>query len=298
MFIIGAGALGTLFGGLLSLSGEDVVFYDRNSDKRERIEEQDGVILAGPQGEILAKAGIASFPLPKENEPVLVCVKAQDTMACAAELAPYLDEDQPVLFIGNGCGWQEQVAEIIPSRHLCFGFTYQAAALLAPGKAAHHGQGATILYAAEKRRAPAASVWLPLLEKAFTVREDTNHRQLLWEKLLINSVINPLTALSDLSNGELPLVKNIVPIMLGLLREGIMVAEKEGCRFSLVRMMDKTVQVCADTAANTSSMRADVQRGKKTEIDFINGYIVKRGQINGIDTPLQARMVAEIKENF
>ncbi len=296
MFVIGAGALGSLLGGLLAQKGETVVFFDRNGDKRNAIEDQGGVVIAGPKGEVLAPATAVSFPLPQEKEPVLLCVKAQDILPCLQNLNAYIERDQPICILANGMGWQEEAAQICVSGNLCFGLTYQGAHLLAPGRVAHAGSGDTILYGYTAIQEAAASFWAQHIKGAFAVRVEKQFQKTLWEKLLINAVINPLTALGDIENGQLPLVQDIVPVMLGLLREGMEVAGKCGVDFSLVTMMDKTVQVCADTAGNTSSMRADVLRGHKTEIDYLNGYIVKMGQKFGIKTPLQEQMVVRIKE--
>jgi 2-dehydropantoate 2-reductase len=117
---------------------------------------------------------------------------------------------------------------------------------------------------------------------------------LLWEKLLVNAAINPLTALTGLPNGGLAEDKLLRDLMLAAVAEGAAVAAAEGVALP-EDPVRRAVEVCRRTAQNRSSMLQDLDRGRRTEVDAINGFIVRKAKVYGIPAPVNGALYALVK---
>lgn len=113
----------------------------------------------------------------------------------------------------------------------------------------------------------------------------------IWEKLLINSVINPLTALLEVKNGDLLHLPDSRRLMWAALEEAVAVARTKGIRYEVEDLYRKVEEICRKTAANRSSMYQDLMRGCETEVDWINGGIVKAGRLHDIPTPIHETLM-------
>ncbi|GAF76047.1 unnamed protein product, partial [marine sediment metagenome] len=123
----------------------------------------------------------------------------------------------------------------------------------------------------------------------------SNIMRALWSKVLVNVGINPLTALTGLRNGELLDHPEIRQVMKRAVEEAMMVAQSLGIEMEFDNPVEKVYEVAEATAANRSSMLQDVERGRKTEIDALNGAIVELGRRIGVDTPVNETLVAAVK---
>jgi 2-dehydropantoate 2-reductase len=135
-----------------------------------------------------------------------------------------------------------------------------------------------------------ADEWQKMMETQMNAAGFRTHlsnqmKGIVWNKLIINSVINPLTALLRIRNGELPLTEPRRQLMRGLLAEAREAAAGEGVP-TRDDLWEQIVQVCANTAANSSSMLQDVAEGRKTEIAWINGAMIGLARLRGIPMPL------------
>ena len=158
----------------------------------------------------------------------------------------------------------------------------------------HAGIGKTFV----ENDGPLAQLWdqSGLVAKSL----DTNAmKALLWQKLAANCVINPLTALLDCSNGQILhhdkgglYYQEMAPRVL---EELVNVANKDGVELELDTTKEFVQQVVEDTQDNISSMRQDVMQGRRTEIDYLNGYVVRRGLATGVDTPANAELVERVR---
>jgi 2-dehydropantoate 2-reductase len=125
------------------------------------------------------------------------------------------------------------------------------------------------------------------------------------QKLVVNAMINPLTVVFNCRNGELFNREPIMQVMRQLLREASQVIQSlpevknnptSKLRFSEQNLESTVLDVAKKTAKNTSSMLQDVRAGRDTEIDYINGYVVKRGKLAGIDCTNNEKLVGMVKE--
>lgn len=291
--IIGAGAMGCYFGAALTLGGLPVTLYDINQDKVDAINSQ-GVLMHDLDGtdktvQIKAVSFIEDAPRP---ELVLVLVKSYNTGRAGREISLVKNDDTRVLSLQNGLGHVSELSKYVSKRQIFSGVTYQGAYELAPGRVRHTGSGLTILAPLLKSSLNAAMDLARTLNNCqLPAGATTDIDAIRWKKLIVNSAINPLSALHGLPNGQLPKDPQIVHDMMGLVMEGVAVAQKVGVPLNYGEMWASVLDTCRATAENRSSMLEDVTRGRTTEIEAINGSIVRLGEQHGVDTPLNLNMV-------
>jgi 2-dehydropantoate 2-reductase len=129
----------------------------------------------------------------------------------------------------------------------------------------------------------------------FDARVSNNIKETVWKKLLINAVINPLTAILRIRNGELLESRERIDWMRELFQEGLAVARAEGVNLS-PGLWEELLSVCRRTANNHSSMLQDIMNGRRTEMEWINGSLLKAGARHGLELPAHAAVVRRIRE--
>ena len=196
-----------------------------------------------------------------------------------------------LLCFQNGIGHAEKLAAYIPSRQLWLAVTTEAARKSSANVVLHTGQGATIFgpaFTEEKEGdlGQEANKLIRLMDSASLRFEYSGcMRRAVWEKLIINAVINPLTALLRIPNGELCLDEERIGLMKDLFREAMLTSEAEKVYLSW-KLWDKILNVCSTTASNRSSMLQDVEGGRVTENEWISGAIRRIALIHRIETPI------------
>jgi len=166
------------------------------------------------------------------------------------------------------------------------------------GHVRHAGYGDTILGPPHERLLTLKDI---LNRAGFRTEIRDDIEGIIWGKLLINIAINPLTAITQLKNGMLPKVDGTRKIMQDCLREAMEIVNKKGIRLPYEDPIEKVHEVCIKTADNISSMLQDVLAYKLTEIDFLNGAIVREGKKLGIRTPINntlVHLVRAIQETY
>jgi 2-dehydropantoate 2-reductase len=296
--IIGAGALGSLFGGLLVRSGEEVHLFDPIAKEHIAAINAAGLVIE-EAGEMIRVAVRATTSIEEVGQAELVAlfVKAPQTEAAIRGALPAIGPSTLVLSLQNGLGLEELMEKYLPKSRLLRGVTAQGSTLLGPGRVRHAGRGPTWL-------GPLGQVGRERLEgivRAFNrARIETylelDIARLVWKKLLINAGINALTAIFGVPNGKLVEDPELNAIMRGALAEAVEVARAQGLEFRLPEVVAEVEEVCRLTAANLSSMLQDVRRGSETEIDYINGAVVRLGEERGLPTPLNRLLVRLVKE--
>jgi len=296
ILIIGAGAMGCYFGAALSTSGFPVTFFDTDQNKVDLLN-REGLLLTELDG-TEKKLPVKAIALIEDAPPpdlALVMVKAYSTSQAARELSLVKTADTQALTLQNGLGNVGRLSQYLDEKQIFSGVTYQAALETAPGQVRHSGSGLTTLSPLLKSSLAAAMEVARLLNNCqLPAAATTDIKAIRWKKLIVNSAINPLSAIHKLANGQLPKNPEIVHDMMGLVLEGVAVAQKEGVPLNYGEMWASVLDTCRTTAQNHSSMLADVEKGSMTEIEAINGSIVRLGERHGVDTPLNARMVRNV----
>lgn len=263
--IMGAGALGSLIGGLLQISGKDVVFVARGK-QLEALKKK--LIITGL---INAELSVKATEKPVDAEITFFTVKAYDTEVAARALSEV--EPGIVCTLQNGIGVEEIIKKHV--KRVVRGVTSYGANLADFGKVVYAGKGVVYL----PKHSDAEKVAEVLKDAGFNVEivEDIEFR--VWAKVIVNSAINPLTAICRVRNGVVAENEHLRRIAEKVAKEGEVLMKKLGYEFNA---LEEVIKVARMTAENKSSMLQDVLRGKRTEVDFINGAIVEKCRELGI----------------
>jgi 2-dehydropantoate 2-reductase len=293
--IVGAGAMGSLFGGLLAESGQAVWLLDVWSEHVDAINAKG--LMVEWQGET-RRVDIKATTTPAEigsADLIVIFVKSTQTRAASSAAAGLIHSDSLVLTLQNGMGNADVIAEFIDSDRVLAGTTAYGATLLGPGSIRHAGKGPTIIGMWSGRNPDVALRVADVLAGAGIATETVEDvRSVVWGKLLINVGINAITALTGIKNGELLDLTSTQEISRRAVEEAVSVAKAQG-----ISVRDDAVEhvfeIARATAVNRSSMGQDVDHGRITEIEAINGVIVKEGARLGIDTPVNQTLTGLIE---
>ncbi|MBU0515686.1 MAG: 2-dehydropantoate 2-reductase [Proteobacteria bacterium] len=284
--VIGPGAMGCLFAGYLQAAGFEASLLDYKSDRAVLIHRQ-GLIITGVRGdhEVHVPTGINVVDLA-DADLVLVCVKAYATAAVADEIAGVQPGPRWVLTLQNGVGNVEILSEKLGAERVIGGVTTAGAFVHSPGAVQHAGEGDTIIGRAAGDNAELGPVVEALTRAGFKPDVKPDVQNLIWSKLVVNVGINALGAITRLRNGALIEHQGTAAIMAGAVGEVVAVAEARGIELLHPDPLEAVRTVCRNTSGNTCSMLGDVLAQRRTEIDFINGAVVREGSALGIETPV------------
>lgn len=298
--IVGAGAIGCLFGASLSLAGHDVTLIHRDLSIVRAIQ-KNGVSLRETDTTVTGirvpvRKGPATLP---GAEVLIIAVKAYDTKAMAASYRGLVPLETTVLSLQNGLGNIETLQSALKNEVLA-GSTTEGAFSLGPGSVLHTGRGLTVIGDPRGTKSDTCSrIKIAFEEAGFRTKISSNMAGVLWTKAIVNSAINPLSGLTRLPNGALAKSSEIRKIGFQVMREGMSVSHAE--RVTLAGDPRKLWRrILLSTKANKSSMLQDIERGKMTEIRQLNGAILSRGNARGVETPtnrILTRIVLGIEES-
>lgn len=293
--IVGAGAMGTLLAALLSRSKEEIWALDINKERAAKIMRQ-GIAVEGLSN---FKANIKAAADPQEIGPVdlaIICVKSYHTKEAMAFAKPLISSKTMVLTLQNGFGNVEVISEIVGSDKVLGGVTNAGATLIDHAKVRYAGKGETVIGSLDGRITIEMRYIRELFNKVgLETKISRDIKGLIWSKLIINVGINALTAITRLNNGSLVEFDGTRKIMREAVTEAVKVAKRKRVKLIFDDPLAKVEAVCEATSGNISSMLADVLSKKRTEIEFINGVIVRQGQEMGIATPINAILVDLVK---
>lgn len=285
--IIGPGAVGLLLAGYLQKTGERITLVDELPGRAELLN-REGIRWEGVEADFRFRVPVTvGLKNPGDTDLVILCVKAYHTESAALGLsrAGYRG---PVMTLQNGVGNVELITSSCPSSPVIAGITSEGANLAAENHVRHAGAGKTSFGPVEYGRPDDRFLerLLSIMKKAGLDAELSGDPQsLIWGKVLVNAGINPLTAILSVRNGRLLEIGHARALMAELVREGCEVVRRKGHRLMCEDPVSRVEEVCRLTAENYSSMYADIRNGRPTEIDFINGAIVREGESIGVPCP-------------
>lgn len=295
--VLGAGAMGCLYGGLLAEGNNEVWLIDIWKDHVDRINKE-GLTIQGKSGDRKVK-NIKATTDPNEigiTDLVLVFVKSTITDKALDGAKNIIGDSTLILTLQNGLGNIEKIASVVGKDNIIAGTTAHGSTLLEPGKILHAGIGATIIGEMNGEKSDRINYIKEVFNesKIETIITD-NVLGLIWDKLLVNVGINALTALTQLKNGQLVELEEMEKLLELAVEEGEKVAKAKGIKLISKDSVKHTKEVCRLTAQNKSSMLQDIINKRKTEIEMINGAIVKEGLSYDIDTPINLALTNLIK---
>ena len=214
----------------------------------------------------------------------------------SAILPELLGEDTWVVSLQNGLGNLETLSAVVDPGRLLGGATAYGATLVSEGVSCHTGTGDTAIGAVEGTPPDGIELVIEAFRDAgIEVTVAPNLDCVLWSKLLVNATINPLTALTRLKNGELLTSPDTMRLVHAVGTECESVASAAGIKLSYDRLEDRVRYVCEVTARNRSSMLQDVLKGGRTEIDAINGSVLRKAREVGAQASLNEMLVGLVK---
>ena len=283
ILIVGTGALASLFAARLAQAGHQITMLGTWEAGLNAVRVQ-GVRFIDSNGNE-HQFFVHATDNPRECTEVkhaLVLVKAWQTERAAGQLKDCLAEDGIAVTLQNGLGNRETLMQRLGSTRVALGVTTAGATLLEAGLVKAGGEGPISI----ERNPALGPLETALRSASFNVQIVEDAQSLIWGKLVINSAINPLTALLRVKNGELLERPSAREMMGRLAREAAQVANAEKIKLPFDDPVVAAEEVAYKTADNHSSMLQDVLRGAPTEIDAICGAIVKIGHEHGLSTPV------------
>ena len=295
--VVGSGALGCLVAGFLkNKTKEDVWLFDRLPDRARKIRE-DGIKIEGISGSSIARPVAASDP--KEIgacDLVIICVKSYSTEDACKDIKELVSGATTVLTLQNGIGNVQILNDHFGAEKVIAGITNHGATLLGVGHVRHAGRGDTIIGRSDGRVLGAVRDIGNILNKAgFETKISKDIDSVIWSKLIINVGINALTAITRLNNGALIEYGECRQLLRAAVQEAVKVVKRKRVKLAFDDPIQKVESVCKATATNVSSMLQDVLNRKRTEIDFINGAIVRHAKALGIATPINEVLTNLVK---
>ena len=298
--VLGAGAVGCYFGGMLARAGAPVTLIGRSLHVEPIT--RHGLFFEGLHfQEYIPISASTHISAVHNAELVLFCVKTLDTEEAAKSLAPHLASGAALISLQNGVDNVERIRSVAKIDAFA-AVVYVAAAMTAPGRLKHSGRGDLILgdllgsSAQDGHRKRQIESLATLFERAgVPCRVSENVAGELWMKMIINCAYNAISALGRAQYhraGGNPWTREV---MIKVVEEALAVAHAAGVRLPDVNMVETTLEISESMANATSSTAQDLARGKRTEIDSLNGYLVRRGKELGVATPFNQTLHALVK---
>ncbi len=286
--VVGAGAVGCYFGGMLARAGFPVTLIGRESHVSAILNH--GLRMEtrafDEQVEVDASTAIDAVT---DADVVLFCVKSTDSEATARMIAPLLRPGATVLSLQNGVENAETLRRVL-TQEVVPTVVYVATEMAGPGHLRHHGRGELVIGEA----AAGAVIVADFAAAGVPVQVDANVMGALWAKLIVNCAYNAMSAIAQKPYGELVKVDGIHELMRIVVDECMSIARADGITvpgdpYEAVRRIAQTM------AGQYSSTAQDVARGKPNEIDYLNGYVVRRGRVHGIGAPVNQTLLGLVK---
>ncbi|WP_407332413.1 ketopantoate reductase family protein [Enterovibrio sp. 27052020O] len=283
--LVGAGAVGSLWALKLQQAGHQVHLVTRHEEVtlERSFEKTQPVKFSANQPDLL-----------KDSDCIVICVKAFNVEATIQHILPHLHPDTPVILMHNGMGTTDTALRLVSNNPLLFATTSHGSLMLTATEVKHTGIGETRmggLNTLGMRCDFLADVFSHALAPCCW---DESIEQALWHKLAINCMINPLSAIHQITNGDL-LLPHYRDQLISLSEEIAFVMNAEGIAISREEVLNRALYVAQATASNYSSMNRDIFHQRRSEIDFITGYLVERAALHGIATPENTVLYHAIK---
>ena len=289
--VMGAGAVGCYYGALLAAGGHALTMIGRVQHVQAM--QRDGLRLSTADGTefVVPVQASTETAAVQGAELVLVCVKSTDTDAAAAAMAPYLAPDAVLLSLQNGVDNAERLQTAL-GRPVLPAVVYVATEMAGPGHVQHHGRGELVI-----GPSPDSERIAELLRAAGVPVEVSDHAMAaLWTKLILNCAYNAFSALTGLPYGQLVQVTGLLPALREVVDECLRVAHAAGVTTLEDEVVWQAVLRIAQTMpGQRSSTAQDLSRHKPTEIDHLNGFVVRTGERLGVPTPANRVLWVAVK---
>ncbi len=293
--IMGAGAMGSLFGGLLARSEEEVWLVDIRKEQIDAIRSVGLTIEEKGKSQIIRVNATSEVASIGKANLVIFFVKTYHTEKAVSDALVLQKEDTIFLTLQNGLGNEEAICKKADLKNVILGVTNHGATLLGIGHIRHAGWGKTYIGELDGKATDRVTQIAKVFNKARIETEVClNIHRLVWNKLFINVGLNAVAALTGLKNGQLLDHPETLRLMEALVSEAVKVARKKGIRIDR-KPIEKVKAVLEATRENRCSMGQDFDFRRRTEIDAINGAVAREAERLGIRVPYNQTITDLVK---
>lgn len=292
---MGAGAMGGLFGGRLALAKEDVWLVDIRKEQIDAIRSVGLIVEEKGKEQIIRTNATSDVTSIGKADLVILFVKAHHTEKAISDALVLQKDDTVFLSLQNGLANEETICKRVDRKNVMLGVTNHGATLLAPGRVCHAGWGKTYMGELDGK----VTARVTQLAQVFTgagieTEVSSNIHQLIWNKLFVNVGLNALAALTGLKNGQVLDHPETLRLLETLVSEAVTVARKKGIPIE-GNPLEKVKTVLEITRENRCSMGQDFDNRRRTEIDAINGAVVREAERLGIAVPYNQMITDLVK---
>jgi 2-dehydropantoate 2-reductase len=285
--IVGAGAMGCLYAGAFHRAGAQVTLVDVNAEHIAAIN-ANGL-------ELDTRAGVETLKLPalrpdearQASDLVVLFTKTFHTDTALDGVKAVIGPETHVMTLQNGLGNAEAVARHVPRERVIAGVSTLPSDLVGPGRVRSHGEGGSKIYPAFGGDAAFAQrVADRLTAGGLPTTLEPGIQAAIWSKAIFNAAMNTLCALTRRTPGFLGAHAEAQALIRAVVLEGVAAANASGVAIEAQPILDLTVVSVTDHADHEASMLQDVKAGRRTEVDAINGAIVRAAQAAGVAVPV------------
>ncbi len=291
--VMGTGAVGGFFGGMLARAGRDVTFIARPATAE--IIKTKGLFIDSAKFQEAIHAKASSDPgAVSSAELVLFCVKTLDTEPTSRSLAAHLAPGAVVVSLQNGVDNAERIFAATGIKAI-EAVVYVAASVPEPGRIKHAERGDLAIGGDASRSAELARISATFENAGVPCRISENIQSDLWHKFVFNCALNALSAIAQTGYGDVAQDDWGRETMLAAARETMAVARATGLELPEAEILERLVFFAKKMGPVRSSTAQDIARNKHTEVDALNGYVVRRGAGLGVSTPVNYTLTALLK---
>ncbi|MBQ5960304.1 MAG: 2-dehydropantoate 2-reductase [Firmicutes bacterium] len=289
--VIGPGAMGMLFGGLLS-QNNSVTLIGRDPVKMEHIREQ-GLLIRDVDGteNIYHPDAVTSSKNIPVQDLVIVFVKSADTQTALSAHSGIIGENTILMTLQNGAGHEPDLLQFVRPGQAAVGVTMQGSYILSDRAVCHSGGGDSFIGAVEGDPSRFAAIAAALTESGLPCHLSDSVRQMVWNKLMINASSSVLSGILQVAQGYVIKDASAWKLAQALIRELCAVATADGYSFDPDAQIDRLYHHLEAAPGGFTSIYADLKNGRRTEVDYINGFVVRTGKKYDIPTPTHELIV-------
>lgn len=286
--VMGAGAVGCYYGAVLARAGRQVTLIGR--PQHVEAMQRSGLRLETKTSDERIAVQASTEPGAAHGaQLVLFSVKSTDTESAGKALAPHIGRDTPIVTLQNGVDNADRLASTL-GREVIPAVVYTAVEMAGAGHVRHHGRGELVIGSGRDSKAIAET----FRAAGVAIEISDNVAGALWAKLIVNCAYNALSAITQLPYGRLVQSAGVPAVMHDVVEECLAVAK--AARVDLPGDMHEATRRIAQTMPGQySSTAQDLARAKKTEIDHLNGFVVRKGESLGTPTPVNRTLLALVK---
>lgn len=292
--VLGAGAMGSLFGGYLSRNNE-VSVIDVNPATVEaiqmngvRVKEKDGTVSRFTPKAMTSSNGLGFQDL------VVVFVKSMFTISALEGNKGIIGPDTYLMTLQNGAGHESKLLRFADRRHVIIGSTQHNSSVIGPGFVNHGGSGLTSIGLLDGGSSAIDPIAENLTSCGFECRTEENVQKQVWWKMFTNTAASSLTAMFQVPLGFIHSDPNANFLMRNLCREAVEVANSLGLGFRLEDVVEDVDAVCRNATDGYTSIYADIRDGRRSEVDTISGSVVEAAHVQNIEVPYHEFVVKAI----